>query len=106
MDKTLNILLGTYPAWSRAIVRARVGIVLIAHGGQKVFGCFGGPRLKATIQMLQQHMQVPPAATIMAALIEFLGGLSLLVGFLARPAAVGIIAVMLVAIAKVHGRNG
>ena len=106
MENTLNLLLGTYPSWSRAVVRLALGIVFIAHGGQKLFGWFGGPGLKATIQMFQQYMKVPPPATIMAALIEFLGGLALLVGFLARPAAVGIIAVMLVAIAKVHGRNG
>jgi len=83
-----------------------LGVVFIAHGGQKVFGWFGGPGLKATIQTFQQYMKVPPAATVMAALIELLGGLALLVGLLARPAAVGIIIVMLVAIVKVHGRNG
>ena len=51
-------------------------------------------------------MGVPPAATVLAAFIEFLGGLGMIVGLLARPAAVGIIAVMLVAIAKVHGKHG
>ena len=106
MDNALNLLLGTYPSWSRAVVRLALGIVFVAHGGQKVFGWFGGPGLKATIQTFQQYMKVPPAATVLAALIELLGGLALLVGFLARPAALGIIAVMLVAIAKVHGRNG
>jgi len=83
-----------------------LGVVFIAHGGQKVFGWFGGPGLKATIQTFQQYMKVPPAATVMAALIEFLGGLAMLVGVLARPAAAGIIIVMLVAIVKVHGRHG
>ena len=102
----LDLLLGTYPSWSRAVVRVALGVVFIAHGGQKVFGWFGGPGLKATIQTFQQYMKVPPAATVMAALIELLGGLALLVGLLARPAAVGIIIVMLVAIVKVHGRNG
>lgn len=106
MDNVLTLVLGTYPSWSRAVVRVALGVVFIAHGGQKVFGWFGGPGLKATMQMFQQHMKVPPAATVIAALIEFLGGLAMLVGFLSRPAAVGIIAVMLVAIAKVHGRNG
>jgi putative oxidoreductase len=106
MDDVLDLLLGTYPSWSRAIVRVALGVVFIAHGGQKVFGWFGGPGLKATIQSFQQHMKVPPAATVMAALIEFLGGLAMLVGVLARPAAVGIIIVMLVAIVKVHGRHG
>ncbi len=106
MDNTLDLLLGTYPSWSRAVVRLALGVVFLAHGGQKVFGWFGGPGLKATIQTFQQYMKVPPAATVMAALIEFLGGLAMFTGFLARPAAVGIIAVMLVAIVKVHGRHG
>jgi putative oxidoreductase len=51
-------------------------------------------------------MGVPPAAAAMAAFIEFLGGVGMIVGLLARPAAVGIIVVMLVAIAKVHGKHG
>ncbi|HTO11268.1 MAG TPA: DoxX family protein [Candidatus Binatia bacterium] len=106
MDNALDLLLGTYPSWSRAVVRVALGVVFLAHGGQKVFGWFGGPGLKATIQTFQQYMQVPPAATVMAALVELLGGLALLAGFLARPAAVGLIAVMLVAVAKVHARNG
>ena len=37
---------------------------------------------------------------------ELLGGLAMIVGFLVRPAAVGLIIVMLVAIAKVHAPNG
>jgi len=106
MDNALDLLLGTYPSWSRAVVRVALGVVFLAHGGQKVFGWFGGPGLKATIQMFQQYMKVPPAATVVAALIEFLGGLAMLTGFLARPAALGIIAVMLVAIVKVHGQHG
>jgi putative oxidoreductase len=106
MDDALDLLLGTYPSWSHAVVRLALGVVFVAHGGQKVFGWFGGPGLKATIQMFQQYMKVPPAATVTAALIELLGGLAMLAGFLARPAAVGLIVVMLVAIAKVHGRHG
>ena len=106
MDNTLDFLLGTYPSWSRTVVRLALGVVFLAHGGQKVFGWFGGPGLKATIQTFQQYMKVPPAATVVAALIELLGGLAMLTGFLARPAAAGIIAVMLVAIVKVHGQHG
>ena len=106
MENAVDLLFGTYPSWSRAVVRLALGVVFVAHGGQKVFGWFGGPGLKATIQMFQQHMKVPPAATVLAALIEFLGGLAMLAGVLVRPAAVGIVVVMLVAIAKVHGRHG
>jgi len=106
MDNALDVLLGTYPSWSRLVVRLALGIVFFAHGAQKVFGWFGGHGLRPTIQMFQQYLKVPPAATVIAACIECFGGLALIVGFLARPAALGIIAVMLVAIAKVHWRNG
>ena len=106
MDNALDSLLGTYPSWSRLVVRLALGIVFFAHGSQKVFGWFGGHGLKATIQMFQQYLKVPPAATVLVAFIECFGGLALIVGFLARPSALGIIGVMLVAIAKVHWKNG
>lgn len=53
-----------------------------------------------------QALHVPPALTVLAALIECFGGLAVLVGFLSRPAALGLIVVMLVAISKVHWPNG
>jgi putative oxidoreductase len=106
MDDALPLLLGTYPSWSRLLVRLALGIVFFAHGAQKVFGWFGGHGLKPTIQTFQQYLKVPPAATVLAAFVECFGGLALIVGFLARPAAVGITLVMLVAITKVHWKNG
>jgi putative oxidoreductase len=106
MDNLLDLLLGTYPSWSRLLVRLALGIVIFGHGAQKVFGWFGGGGLKATIQMFQQYLKIPPAATTLAAFIECFGGLALIVGLLARPAAIGVIVVMLVAVAKVHWKNG
>ena len=106
MDDALGLVLGTYPSWSRLVVRLALGIVFFAHGAQKVFGWFGGHGLKATVQTFQQYLKIPPAATVLAALLECVGGLALIVGVLARPFALGLIVVMLVAIAKVHWRNG
>jgi putative oxidoreductase len=106
MDNALDLLLGTYPSWSRLVVRLALGIVFFAHGSQKLLGWFGGHGLKATIQVFQQYMKIPPAATVLAVLIEFLGGIAMIVGLLARPFALGLIVIMLVAIAKVHWKNG
>jgi putative oxidoreductase len=106
MDNVLALVFGTHPSWSLLIVRLGLGIVFLAHGGQKVFGWFGGGGLKATIQTFEQYMKVPPPATVFAAFTEFLGGVAMILGLLTRPAAVGLIIVMLVAITKVHGRNG
>jgi len=105
MQDVLNLVLGTYASWSHLIVRVGLGVVFFAHGAQKTFGWFGGHGLSATIGGFRQ-MNIPPAATALAAFTECFGGLALIVGLLARPAAVGLILVMLVAVAKVHGKNG
>ena len=101
----LDAALGTYPSWSHLVVRVALGVVFVAHGAQKVLGWFGGHGLRATINGFK-GMGVPPAAAATAAFIEFLGGLAMLAGFLVRPAAVGLIVVMLVAVSKVHARHG
>lgn len=105
MDDLLALVFGTFPSWSHLVVRLALGVIFFAHGAQKVFGWFGGRGLSATIDGFRQ-MNIPPAATMLAAFVECFGGLAVLVGFLTRPAALGLIGVMLVAIAKVHVAHG
>ncbi len=105
MDGLTDLVFGSYPSWSLLVTRLGLGVVFFAHGAQKVFGWFGGGGLKGTIAAFRQ-MGIPPGATAVAAFVECFGGLALLVGLLARPAALGLIVVMLVAIAKVHARHG
>lgn len=105
MEDAIQFVFATFPSWSHLVVRLVLGIIFFAHGAQKVFGWFGGPGLSQTIAGFRQ-MGIPPAATVVAACIECFGGLAMIVGFLARPAAVGLIVVMLVAISKVHVSHG
>ncbi|HEY7678173.1 MAG TPA: DoxX family protein [Candidatus Methylomirabilis sp.] len=102
----MDALFGTYPSASLLIVRVSLGVVLLAHGAQKVFGWFGGPGPKGTIVYFRQALSVPPALAVLAALTECFGGLAMVVGFLARAAALGLIVVMLGAISKVHWKHG
>jgi putative oxidoreductase len=102
----MDVVFGTYPSWSHLVVRLGLGMIFFAHGAQKVLGWFGGHGLRGTISYFKQGLGIPPAATVIAASIEFLGGLCLIVGFLARPAALGLVVVMLVAIGTVHIKNG
>ena len=102
----MDMIVGSYPSWSLLIIRVVLGIIFFAHGAQKVFGWFGGPGLKGTIAYFKQALGIPAAATVVAALIECFGGLAMLAGFLVRPAALGLVIVMLVAVAKVHWKNG
>ncbi len=102
----MEFLFGTYPSWSLLIVRVVLGVIFFAHGAQKVFGWFGGHGLKGTIGYFQQAFRIPPPLTVLAALTECFGGIAVFVGLLARPAALGLMVVMLVAIAKVHWPHG
>src|SRR5215475_2184514 len=101
----MDMLFGTFPSKSLLIVRVVLGIIFFAHGAQKVFGWFGGPGLRNLIAYFRQSLGVPPPLTVLAAFTELLGGLGMIVGLLARPAALGLIVVMLVAIATVHWKN-
>lgn len=102
----MELLFSTFASKPLLIIRVFLGIVFFAHGAQKVFGWFGGGGLRGTITYFKQALGVPPPLTVLAALTEFLGGLAMIVGLLVRPAAVGFIIVMLVAIKTVHWRNG
>ena len=81
------------------VVRLVAGTIMAAHGAQKLFGAFGGAGLEATIGMMG-----PLAYPV--AIGEFFGGLGLIAGFLSRFSAASNIAIMIGAIALVHGKNG
>ena len=102
----MELLFGTFASKSLLIIRVFLGVIFFAHGAQKVFGWFGGGGLRGTIAYFKQALGVPPPLTVLASLTECLGGLAMIVGLLVRPAAVGLIIVMIVAIKTVHWKNG
>ena len=91
--------------YTLAVLRVILGIVFFAHGAQKALGWFGGPGFNGTINFFQQA-GIPAWLAVLAIAAEFLGGLGLLVGLLARVAALGIITNMVVAILMVHSKVG
>jgi putative oxidoreductase len=89
------------------IVRVIIGPTFFGHGTQKLFGWFGGNGIAGTEQMMAS-MEVAPIKfwAYVVGLSEALGGLGLLFGFLTPLAAAAIVGVMLVAIIRVHWKNG
>jgi putative oxidoreductase len=85
--------------------RIAVGIVFFAHGGQKVFGWFGGKGLAATVDGMTK-MGMPAVVPYLVAFGELTAGLGLIVGLLTRIAAGGMFIEMLGAVLIVHWRNG
>ncbi len=85
--------------WAVAIVRVIIGLVFVAHGGQKLFtygmagttGAFG-------------QMGIPLAGIVapLITVLELFGGLALIAGFLTRVVSLGLVFNMIGAIAFVH----
>lgn len=88
-------------ALDQALVLLRVvlGVVFVAHGGQKVFqfGIAGTTAAFADMGVILPAMTAP-----VVAFIEFFGGIALVLGLFARVAAAGVAIVMLGAILTVH----
>lgn len=107
MSPLITRVLSTRAGYGLTILRVFVGIVFAAHGSQKLFGRFGGGGLAGTAQFMESVGLAP--GTLMALLsggTEFFGGLALIIGLLARPAALGLSVLTLVAIFSVHIHNG
>jgi putative oxidoreductase len=99
-------LISTETDPATAIVRMILGVVFFAHGCQKALGWFGGGGFSATMGFFTGMMHIPAPLAFLAICAEFLGGLGLLVGLLARIAALGIMVNMVVAISTVHYQFG
>ena len=87
------------------LVRLALGIVMFPHGAQKLLGWFGGHGFAATLQGMTSN-GLPAAVVFLVIVAEFFGALGLIVGFLGRLGAFGILCVMLGAIFTVHLPNG
>lgn len=85
------------------LIRAVLGVVFIFHGGQKLFGLFGGSGLEATAAWMGGiGIPLPMVSALMAGSAEFFGGVALLVGVGVRLAAVPMAFTMVVAILSAH----
>lgn len=103
----LQRIVGTDAGWSPLALRVPVGIILVAHGAQKLFGAFGGYGLEGTGQFMASIGLTPGyLMALLSGSAEFFGGLALILGLLVRPASVALAFLMLVAIFSVHISKG
>jgi len=87
-------------------VRLALGIVVLPHGMQKLFGLWGGPGVAGTIDAFYTNFGFFPAITLLVIATEFLGAIGLITGFLTRVSALGIGTSMTVCALLNHVQNG
>ncbi|SRR5579883_436603 len=89
------------------VLRLVVGLTLMGHGSQKLFGWFNGPGIKGfSGGMTRMGLRPPVFWATLAGLGEFGGGLLLALGLVTELGALGIMGAMFVAIVKVHLPKG
>lgn len=89
------------------VARVLVGLLMAAHGAQKLFGWFGGHGLQATAQYFG-HLGFRPGGLFAtaASMGELTSGLLIALGLFGPVGPAILIAVMVVAMTTVHWRNG
>ena len=107
MNNLLYKILTSNAGLAAVILRVPIGMILAAHGSQKLFGWFGGYGLAGTGQWMASIGLNPGLLMAFSAgSAEFFGGVALIAGLLVRPAALVNAITMLVALFWVHLSNG
>jgi putative oxidoreductase len=102
----LQRLVETSDGVGPAIGRLGLGLVILPHALQKVAGMFGGHGLSATYAGFTQQLHIPGPLAFLAIAMELVSSIALILGVFTRLAALGIVMMMVGAIAYVHLPNG
>ncbi|RVU34070.1 DoxX family protein [Hwanghaeella grinnelliae] len=87
-------------------LRVATGALLIPHGAQKLFGAFGGGGLEGTANFFGSvGYPAPELMALLVGIIEFVGGICLVLGLLTRPVSVAV-AIFMAAAVQFHAANG
>lgn len=107
MKKLMIKTLAANAGWEALILRVPIGLILAAHGSQKLFAWFGGYGLEGTGQwMASIGLQPSFLMALLAGSAEFFGGVALMLGLFTRTAAAVNALTMLVALLWVHLGKG
>jgi putative oxidoreductase len=91
---------------AQTILRVTLGVVMFAHGAQKLLGWFGGRGFEGTVRSFVNGMHIPEILAILVILTESFGALAVFAGLFTRLAALAMAVDMSCAIALVHWKNG
>jgi putative oxidoreductase len=88
------------------LLRVGLGIILMPHGAQKLFGWFGGLGYEKFVELFDKLGYKPGILWLtLVALTEFVGGFLLLIGLFTRAAALALVIFMIVAVQFTSGKG-
>ena len=87
------------------LARLALGIVILPHGAQNLFGWFGGPGIDGALGSYAAN-GIPPFLGWIALVAQFFGGVALVIGFMGRVAAFAIAVVLIAAVITLHWSVG
>jgi len=88
---------------SMLVLRVVLGAIFLAHGGQKLFGMFNGIGLEGTAKIVEGLGFPKPYLLALAwGCVEFIGGVFLILGILARWSALAITMVVIIQLWKIN----
>lgn len=102
----MDALFKTDDSWASLVLRVMLGVVMFAHGAQKLLGWFGGNGFSGTMGFFTNVMHLPWLIAFLVIIGESLGSLALIAGLLTRFTAASFIVIMLGAIATSHWPRG
>ncbi len=88
------------------LARLALGVVMFAHGAQKLLGWFGGSGWSASLEFMAETFGIPSIFAGLAILTEFFGGLMILTGAMTRLAALALLVEQIVAATMVQMPSG
>lgn len=98
MKKPMN------PGLGQMILRIVIGVIFVAHGASKLFGEGGPGGLAGFLGSL--GVPVPVLAAWLVTILEFVGGMFLIVGLFVLPTVLLLVVHMVMGIVLVHAQNG
>ncbi|HEY8513117.1 MAG TPA: DoxX family protein [Cyclobacteriaceae bacterium] len=101
-----QLLFSTGSDWTGLVLRLCLGLIMLPHGGQKLFGWFGGFGFEASVEYLVGTIGLPWIFAVAVVLGEFLGPVGLILGLASRFWAAALALIMAGAIFTVNLQYG
>ena len=102
----MNAILQTEPNLAFVILRLGLAITFFAHGSQHLLGWFGGRGPRAQVRNWKEKYRIPSWIGVIGVLTEALSVPAMVLGFLVRPLALGLVIFTAVALYKGHWEFG